>query len=215
MQGTFQECATEIVLPHRTREDVIAIGYTLGHIIDAAPPRSTPWKIIVNGVGAGGKSLIALAVEQFFNPECYLQGLHPSIRADDWFDNKDARNKGQKIEFFNIAEASHRVRYNEYKLSERPTEATAVVFSNTDCLRSYDKMLSSMCDVKMHFSHTHEIKISFGIQALHCDFMDRYDLYQQSANLFVIASPDFLGPKPPVLSPHPRQFPLRERQQPQ
>jgi hypothetical protein len=133
MQDEFEKCEFEIILPHNVREDVIAIGYTIGKIIGTLPRPANPWKILVDGTRDGGKSLIALSVDQFLNPASYPSGLHTGIGANDCV-FKQSPDKQHKVHFFDVHNVYHRLEYWEKHSNPESapiSQPLAVVFQNT------------------------------------------------------------------------------------
>ena len=103
-----------------TREEMIAFGNMLAKAMQACR-REKPWIINIGADDKSGKSLIALATDQIYNPQRYPHGIIKDMIADTLLAADPANRPSVVFENFNRLVVTNKSAFDE-KLSEFETK---------------------------------------------------------------------------------------------
>lgn len=135
----------------QSRDEMITFGQSLGRILKSMV-RQKPWLISLTGDEASGKELLALAIDQTFNPHHYAQGIEPHMSADK---ELDATKKGSVV-------------FNNFK---RPIYSTKERFDRA--LKEYEAKNQGTCVlIASNIERTFFDEFDYRAQGLESDVLD-------------------------------------------
>ncbi len=71
-----------------SREELLSLANKVGEVLRGMPRRDGPWIITLGASASSGKSLLALGIDEIFNPSHYPDGVTRNASADHIFNRK-------------------------------------------------------------------------------------------------------------------------------